>query len=223
MVTRPVSGSTSRSTRCVPKLGPAPWALIRPRPPIGPPVLPATLAKSATDMGFTFSASAPSGRTWPSENSTCSGLASQSLHARAQRSALMSVAASTMAIEPEKVERLPPVRKLKPSDPVSPMMGRTFPYGTPSSSAATAASDARRPPMSGVPAISDTVPSSFTVSDTQVSPPMLNQKPERSEEHTSELQSPVHLVCRLLLEKKKKTIQRLSHQKKKKKHKTKNQ
>src|SRR5438876_9075438 len=28
--------------------------------------------------------------------------------------------------------------------------------------------------------------------------------PMRSEEHTSELQSPVHLVCRLLLEKKKK-------------------
>src|SRR5690348_18352571 len=28
----------------------------------------------------------------------------------------------------------------------------------------------------------------------------------RSEEHTSELQSPVHLVCRLLLEKKKKNI-----------------
>src|SRR5690348_18379168 len=27
--------------------------------------------------------------------------------------------------------------------------------------------------------------------------------PNRSEEHTSELQSPVHLVCRLLLEKKK--------------------
>src|SRR5690348_18106809 len=27
-------------------------------------------------------------------------------------------------------------------------------------------------------------------------------KPGRSEEHTSELQSPVHLVCRLLLEKK---------------------
>src|SRR5690348_18099975 len=30
----------------------------------------------------------------------------------------------------------------------------------------------------------------------------------RSEEHTSELQSPVHLVCRLLLEKKKKNIRR---------------
>src|SRR5690348_7599464 len=29
---------------------------------------------------------------------------------------------------------------------------------------------------------------------------------DRSEEHTSELQSPVHLVCRLLLEKKKKNI-----------------
>src|SRR5438876_7319220 len=33
----------------------------------------------------------------------------------------------------------------------------------------------------------------------------------RSEEHTSELQSPVHLVCRLLLEKKKKKISNLTH------------
>src|SRR6266487_1541914 len=32
--------------------------------------------------------------------------------------------------------------------------------------------------------------------------------PVRSEEHTSELQSPVHLVCRLLLEKKKQTTNR---------------
>src|SRR5256885_17004823 len=31
-------------------------------------------------------------------------------------------------------------------------------------------------------------------------------RPERSEEHTSELQSPCNLVCRLLLEKKKKAI-----------------
>src|SRR6266487_393661 len=30
-----------------------------------------------------------------------------------------------------------------------------------------------------------------------------NHRQEQSEEHTSELQSPVHLVCRLLLEKKK--------------------
>src|SRR5690348_18217728 len=39
----------------------------------------------------------------------------------------------------------------------------------------------------------------------------------RSEEHTSELQSPVHLVCRLLLEKKKKnkkTIKKLNTRKK---------
>src|SRR4051794_19739356 len=33
---------------------------------------------------------------------------------------------------------------------------------------------------------------------------------QRSEEHTSELQSPVHLVCRLLLEKKKKIRNTLS-------------
>src|SRR5438876_3706738 len=34
-------------------------------------------------------------------------------------------------------------------------------------------------------------------------------EPSRSEEHTSELQSPVHLVCRLLLEKKKNKNKRL--------------
>src|SRR2546426_1506928 len=33
----------------------------------------------------------------------------------------------------------------------------------------------------------------------------------RSEEHTSELQSPCNLVCRLLLEKKKKNIERKTH------------
>src|SRR4051794_41736527 len=33
--------------------------------------------------------------------------------------------------------------------------------------------------------------------------PALGVRTPRSEEHTSELQSPVHLVCRLLLEKKK--------------------
>src|SRR2546422_3064250 len=35
------------------------------------------------------------------------------------------------------------------------------------------------------------------------------QKPSRSEEHTSELQSRLHLVCRLLLEKKKKILHQL--------------
>src|SRR6266487_1157608 len=39
-----------------------------------------------------------------------------------------------------------------------------------------------------------------TTSPSPVSP----LQPRRSEEHTSELQSPVHLVCRLLLEKKNK-------------------
>src|SRR5258708_17637484 len=34
---------------------------------------------------------------------------------------------------------------------------------------------------------------------------------ERSEEHTSELQSPDHLVCRLLLEKKKQTNESAAH------------
>src|SRR2546426_2954888 len=37
---------------------------------------------------------------------------------------------------------------------------------------------------------------------------------KRSEEHTSELQSPCNLVCRLLLEKKKMTFQNLFSQKK---------
>src|SRR5690348_18105567 len=37
--------------------------------------------------------------------------------------------------------------------------------------------------------------------------------PARSEEHTSELQSPVHLVCRLLLEKKKKEVQKVLNKK----------
>src|SRR5690348_17412584 len=37
----------------------------------------------------------------------------------------------------------------------------------------------------------------------------LEQRVVRSEEHTSELQSPVHLVCRLLLEKKKTILPRL--------------
>src|SRR5258708_29017329 len=36
----------------------------------------------------------------------------------------------------------------------------------------------------------------------------------RSEEHTSELQSPDHLVCRLLLEKKKKKINNIHNRKK---------
>src|SRR2546429_1344924 len=39
-------------------------------------------------------------------------------------------------------------------------------------------------------------------------PPRLSIRYERSEEHTSELQSRLHLVCRLLLEKKKESTAR---------------
>src|SRR5690348_18097770 len=40
--------------------------------------------------------------------------------------------------------------------------------------------------------------------DAEIFSYVLEGELQRSEEHTSELQSPVHLVCRLLLEKKKK-------------------
>ena len=43
----------------------------------------------------------------------------------------------------------------------------------------------------------------------------------RSEEHTSELQSPMYLVCRLLLEKKKKIKKRKKERKERKKKKKK--
>src|SRR2546429_6524857 len=45
-------------------------------------------------------------------------------------------------------------------------------------------------------------PSPFIAARSPSATPM----PARSEEHTSELQSRLHLVCRLLLEKKKKTV-----------------
>src|SRR5438309_11853558 len=43
-------------------------------------------------------------------------------------------------------------------------------------------------------------------SSRELSSHLRSSRVERSEEHTSELQSQFHLVCRLLLEKKKKTI-----------------
>src|SRR5256885_5769580 len=55
------------------------------------------------------------------------------------------------------------------------------------------------------------VPAFFTTGNAAPPPPppedsgFTSQRSERSEEHTSELQSPCNLVCRLLLEKKKKT------------------
>src|SRR5256884_1356401 len=45
--------------------------------------------------------------------------------------------------------------------------------------------------------------SSISIATTPSARPTNRSSPERSEEHTSELQSRLHLVCRLLLEKKK--------------------
>src|SRR5205809_1419448 len=45
--------------------------------------------------------------------------------------------------------------------------------------------------------------------------PLADRRPARSEEHTSELQSRLHLVCRLLLEKKKKKKKKTNRDKKK--------
>src|SRR5438552_11695917 len=47
---------------------------------------------------------------------------------------------------------------------------------------------------------------------TQTSTPAASNKTTRSEEHTSELQSPDHLVCRLLLEKKKNNQHQIHYQ-----------
>src|SRR5690242_20916160 len=50
----------------------------------------------------------------------------------------------------------------------------------------------------------------YTLGDAYEPHPTANQEIDRSEEHTSELQSHVNLVCRLLLEKKKKQTLRYS-------------
>src|SRR2546422_3391913 len=54
------------------------------------------------------------------------------------------------------------------------------------------------------PGISELWQSPSTPSASSTNTPKLAEGVERSEEHTSELQSRLHLVCRLLLEKKKK-------------------
>src|SRR2546422_8227033 len=55
-----------------------------------------------------------------------------------------------------------------------------------------------------LPHIDDFLPSGYTKEEMK----LLNET--RSEEHTSELQSRLHLVCRLLLEKKKKLTKKLT-------------
>src|SRR6266581_8601477 len=62
----------------------------------------------------------------------------------------------------------------------------------------------RRPPRSTLFPYTTLFRSLYPLArDHMAFPELLDQGLERSEEHTSELQSPVHLVCRLLLEKKK--------------------
>src|SRR5438876_5112534 len=56
----------------------------------------------------------------------------------------------------------------------------------------------------------------YTASDRTTWSPGRSRRKTRSEEHTSELQSPVHLVCRLLLEKKKKKTKQEQPQNQKK-------
>src|SRR5258708_29449921 len=59
----------------------------------------------------------------------------------------------------------------------------------------------RRPPRSARVRAEQLLP---WLERTEIQPgPAVLARPSRSEEHTSELQSPDHLVCRLLLEKKK--------------------
>src|SRR3989442_6419919 len=61
------------------------------------------------------------------------------------------------------------------------------------------------PPFRAAAAASDTNPSTWTTttSGPRLRPTLWRRRASRSEEHTSELQSRPHLVCRLLLEKKK--------------------
>src|SRR6266487_6236383 len=63
---------------------------------------------------------------------------------------------------------------------------------------------ASAPTASEIPSAGSPGPTSSPsfISPPFVPPPETNWSEDRSEEHTSELQSPVHLVCRLLLEKK---------------------
>src|SRR5258708_10323355 len=63
----------------------------------------------------------------------------------------------------------------------------------------------------GALGIERVVDDEFLLQDLVVAQPKGAESVSRSEEHTSELQSPDHLVCRLLLEKKKNEIAHHTH------------
>src|SRR5438552_17128583 len=82
----------------------------------------------------------------------------------------------------------------------------------------------RRPPRSTLFPYTDALPISKACSDFDHSkrqPSRDGCNVRRSEEHTSELQSPDHLVCRLLLEKKKKKQKKIHNDKSNNQKKTK--
>src|SRR5687768_18189584 len=65
--------------------------------------------------------------------------------------------------------------------------------------------DPQKVAKGGIKAVTVLLRRNLTPGDTETNPESeWYGKPARSEEHTSELQSRLHLVCRLLLEKKKK-------------------
>src|SRR5438094_10310839 len=77
----------------------------------------------------------------------------------------------------------------------------------------------RRPPRSTLFPYTTLFRSPLTMLPHWSEPPICSTHPRRSEEHTSELQSPYDLVCRLLLEKKKKKKKKKKHEKNRKKRK----
>src|SRR5216684_6885201 len=77
----------------------------------------------------------------------------------------------------------------------------------------------RRPPRSTLFPYTTLFRSRLIAPRTGWSPSPRARRPPRSEEHTSELQSRLHLVCRLLLEKKKKKADLSIKTKKKKENK----
>src|SRR5690348_17686362 len=81
---------------------------------------------------------------------------------------------------------------------------RSRPGAVRASSASSARTASRSTERSGSSPASSASNAAPTDSDLLCAGDTSGQYDPRSEEHTSELQSPVHLVCRLLLEKKKK-------------------
>src|SRR5712672_4145552 len=112
-------------------------------------------------------------------------------------------------------------------DSICRIRSRVTPYTLPISSRVLGCPSVSPNRMETTPASrSDSVPStecSCSCSSVKLtaSPGWIASESSRSEEHTSELQSLAYLVCRLLLEKKKKNIQTHKNRKKKKKKKNK--